>query len=119
MNDCGIDAPFIHQSDSHIGRSTAFYDVALQTLGMHRAMRMPENVGSDGIGYKFDYPVFRIDRFHPDRVRQHTAFAAKSRADVDAFRAAALKASGTDNGAPDQRDQTTMPRSYSTRMVTT
>jgi predicted lactoylglutathione lyase len=31
------------------------------------------------------------------------AFAAKSRADVDAFHAAALKVGGTDNGAPGLR----------------
>jgi catechol 2,3-dioxygenase-like lactoylglutathione lyase family enzyme len=47
--------------------------------------------------------VFWIDRFHPHGVRQHTAFAAKSRAEVDAFYAAALSAGGSDNGAPGQR----------------
>ena len=86
-----------------VGRSAAFYNAALHALGMHRAMQMPENVGSDGIGYGFDYPVFWIDRFHPHSVRQHTAFAAKSRAEVDAFHAAAPNAGGTDNGAPGQR----------------
>ena len=43
------------------------------------------------------------DRFHPHSVRQHTAFAANSRTEVDAFHAAALRAGGTDNGAPGQR----------------
>jgi predicted lactoylglutathione lyase len=51
----------------------------------------------------FDYPVFWIDRFHPHGVRQHTAFAARNRAEVEAFRAAALKAGGTDNGPPGLR----------------
>ncbi len=86
-----------------VGRSASFYDAALKALGMRRSMQMPENVGSDGIGYGFDYPVFWIDQFHPHSVRQHTAFMAKSRAEVDAFHAAALKAGGTDNGAPGQR----------------
>ena len=87
-----------------VGRSAAFYDAALKALGMRRAMQMPEDVGSDGIGYGFDYPVFWIDRFHPHSVKQHTAFAAKSRAEVDAFHEAALKAGGAaDNGAPGQR----------------
>jgi predicted lactoylglutathione lyase len=44
--------------------------------------------------------VFWIDRFHPHGVKQHTAFAAKSRAEVDAFHAAGIAAGGTDNGAP-------------------
>jgi catechol 2,3-dioxygenase-like lactoylglutathione lyase family enzyme len=39
-------------------------------------------------------------------VRQHTAFAAKNRAEVDTFHAAALKAGGTDNGPPGLRDTT-------------
>jgi catechol 2,3-dioxygenase-like lactoylglutathione lyase family enzyme len=65
---------------------------------------MPENVGSDGIGYGVDYPVFWIDRFHPHGVKQHTAFAAKSSAAVDAFYAAALQAGGTDNGHPGFRE---------------
>lgn len=83
--------------------SSAFYDVALGALGMRRAMQMPEGVGTDGVGYGFDYPIFWIDRFHPHSTRQHTAFAARSRAEVDAFHAAALAAGGRDNGAPGDR----------------
>lgn len=64
---------------------------------------MPDNVGTDGIGYGIDYPVFWIDRFHLHSVKQHTASAAKDRAEVDAFHAAGLKARGTDNGAPGLR----------------
>jgi predicted lactoylglutathione lyase len=40
---------------------------------------------------------------HPHSVKQHTAFAAKTRAEVDAFHAAALKAGGAENGAPGLR----------------
>ena len=86
-----------------VGRSAPFYDMALAALGLRRVMQMPENVGSDGIGYGVSFPIFWIDRFHPHSARQHTAFAAKSRTEVDAFHAAALKAGGTDNGAPGLR----------------
>jgi catechol 2,3-dioxygenase-like lactoylglutathione lyase family enzyme len=87
-----------------VGRSSDFYDAALGALGLRRVMQLPENSGTDGIGYGVDYPIFWIDRFHPHGVKQHTAFAAKSRAEVDAFYTAALKAGGIDNGPPGLRD---------------
>ena len=86
-----------------VARSAAFYDAALRALGLRRAMQLPENDGADGVGYGADYPVFWIDRFHPHGVKQHTAFAARSRAEVDAFHTAALKAGGIDNGRPGLR----------------
>jgi catechol 2,3-dioxygenase-like lactoylglutathione lyase family enzyme len=86
-----------------VRRSAAFYDAALGARGLRRVKQIPEGVGIDGIGYGVDYPIFWIDRFHPHSVKQHTAFAAASRAQVDAFHAAALEAGGTDNGAPGQR----------------
>jgi catechol 2,3-dioxygenase-like lactoylglutathione lyase family enzyme len=88
---------------SDVARSAAFYDAALGALGLRRVRQMPEGVGSDGIGYGVDYPVFWIDRFHPHSVKQHTGFVAASRAQVEAFYVAALKAGGTDNGAPGMR----------------
>ena len=87
-----------------VARSAAFYDVVLSALGLRRVVQIPKDDGADGVGYGVDYPVFWIDRFHPHSVKQHTAFAAKSRAQVDAFHAAALKAGGADNGAPGLRD---------------
>jgi catechol 2,3-dioxygenase-like lactoylglutathione lyase family enzyme len=86
-----------------VASSATFYDAALKALGMRRVTQMPDNVGTDGIGYGFEFPVFWIDRFHPHSARQHTAFAAKGRDEVDAFHAAALKAGGTENGAPGLR----------------
>jgi len=86
-----------------IRRSANFYDAALGVLGLRRVLQMPDNVGTDGIGYGFQYPVFWIDRYHPHSVKQHTAFAARSRAEVDAFYTAALNAGGIDNGAPGLR----------------
>ena len=88
-----------------VARSARFYDAALGALGLRRVTEMPVDEGSDGIGYGIDYPVFWIDRFHPHGVKQHTAFAARSHFEVDAFHAAALRAGGTDNGAPGLRSE--------------
>lgn len=95
-----------------VGRSAVFYDAALGALGLRRSMQLPEEDGSDGIGYGEDYPIFWIDRFHPPSVRQHVAFAARSRAQVDAFHAAALEAGGIDNGAPGAREEQSSPEYY-------
>ena len=89
---------------ANVVRSAAFYDVALSALGLRRVVQLPEKDGADGVGYGADYPVFWIDRFHPHGVKQHTAFAAKGRAEVDAFYTAAVKAGGIDNGPPGLRD---------------
>jgi catechol 2,3-dioxygenase-like lactoylglutathione lyase family enzyme len=93
---------------ANMGRSAAFYDAALGALGLRRAMQLPEDEGTDGIGYGVEYPIFWIDRFHPHSVRQHVAFAARDRAEVDAFHAAALDAGGTDNGPPGDRAEERM-----------
>ena len=87
-----------------VARSAVFYDAALAALGLRRVRQIPEGTGSDGVGYGVDYPVFWIDRFHPHSVRQHTAFVARSRAEVEAFYKAALAAGGRDNGPPGPRD---------------
>jgi len=47
--------------------------------------------------------MFWIDLFHPHGVKQHTAFRARSRQQVDAFHEAALVAGGMDNGQPGLR----------------
>ena len=90
-------------------RSAAFYDATLGALGLGRVVQLPENEGTDGIGYGVEYPVFWIDRFHPHSVGQHVAFAAESRAEVESFYAAGLRAGGTDNGAPGLREGVTRP----------
>jgi catechol 2,3-dioxygenase-like lactoylglutathione lyase family enzyme len=83
-----------------VARAAAFYDAALGALGLRRAAQLPPSDGADAVGYGLEYPVFWIDRFHPAGVRNHTAFAATSRAQVDAFHAAAISAGGRDNGKP-------------------
>lgn len=86
-----------------VASAAAFYDAVLSTLGMRRLVQLPAESGLDAVGYGVEFPVFWIDRFHPHGVEQHTAFAARSRAQVDAFYAAALAAGGLDNGPPGLR----------------
>lgn len=95
---------------SDMPAAARLYDAALGALGLRRVMQLAD--GADGVGYGVDYPVFWIDRFHPHGVRQHTAFAAKSRAEVDAFHAAAIAAGFTDNGPPGSREAKGYPRGY-------
>lgn len=89
---------------SDVIRSAAFYDAALGALGLRRIMQLPGDSGADAIGYGTKYPIFWIDRFHPHGTRNHTAFVARSRGEVDSFHAAAIRAGGTDNGPPGMRD---------------
>jgi catechol 2,3-dioxygenase-like lactoylglutathione lyase family enzyme len=97
---------------SDMAAAAKVYDAALGALGLRRLMEMKG--GADGIGYGVDYPIYWIDRFHPHGAKQHTAFTAKSRAEVDAFHAAALAAGAKDNGSPGLRDtaQGYPPRYY-------
>jgi catechol 2,3-dioxygenase-like lactoylglutathione lyase family enzyme len=97
---------------ANVSRSAAFYDAALGALGMRRVIEMPPQKGTDGVGYGLDYPIFWIDRYHPNSVKQHIAFAARSRTEVDAFHAAALQAGGTDNGRPGAREHQSTPVYY-------
>jgi catechol 2,3-dioxygenase-like lactoylglutathione lyase family enzyme len=104
-----IDHTGIGVSDIH--RSATFYEAALHPLGIRALVRLTldfkpaGNYGPDlgGVGYGVDYPMFWIDVFHPHGVRQHTAFRAINRQQVDDFHAAAVKAGGADNGAPGLR----------------
>lgn len=97
---------------ANVAVSAAFYDAVLGALGMRRVMQMPEDTGMDGVGYGVEYPIFWIDKFHPHSTRQHTAFVAKSRAEVHAFHAAALVAGGKNNGAPGARENQSSPTYY-------
>jgi catechol 2,3-dioxygenase-like lactoylglutathione lyase family enzyme len=90
---------------ANVEHSAAFYDAVLGALGLGRVKQLRSGQALDGVGYGVDFPIFWIDRYHPHSVRQHTAFAASSRAEVDAFYAAAIEAGATDNGAPGLRQQ--------------
>jgi catechol 2,3-dioxygenase-like lactoylglutathione lyase family enzyme len=83
------------------GRSKAFYEQALAPLGV--ALLMEFAGAAAGFG-KSGRPSFFLEAHgEPVRGRLHIALRAETRAQVDAFHAAALEAGGTDNGAPGVR----------------
>ena len=97
---------------SNIARSANFYDAALGALGLRALVRITKtfeiadsrsNSDLGGVGYGAAYPIFWIDIFHAHGMRQHTAFRARSREEVQAYHAAALSAGGQDNGGPGLR----------------
>ena len=86
--------------------SKPFYDACLAALDISIVMEVtPEQTGGyHGVGYGQDgKPVFWLGNGGPRGSGIHIAFTAKSRAQVDAFYAAALKAGGKDNGSPGLR----------------
>ncbi|ATY31446.1 VOC family protein [Sphingomonas psychrotolerans] len=88
---------------SDLAKSSAFYAAALAPLGIAELMRVtPEQTGAGtAIGYGKDgKPFFWIGDEERVGAGTHIAFAVDSRAEVDAFYAAALAAGGTDNGGP-------------------
>ncbi len=90
---------------SNFARSKAFYAKALAPLGytvmMEFAAGQIAEVETAGLGT--EKPDFWIARGAPNLPRLHIAFAAGSRAEVDAFYRAALSAGGRDNGPPGVR----------------
>jgi catechol 2,3-dioxygenase-like lactoylglutathione lyase family enzyme len=88
-----------------VARSKRFYDEALRPLG-YRCVRAARS--AEGYGYGADAIFFWIlSAEHPveadDRSGLHFCFTAPTRAAVDAFHAAALRAGGRDNGPPGLR----------------
>lgn len=96
---------------SDIVRSSQFYEASLRPLGctiimcIDSEMKLTEidNRNLAGVAFGVDYPSFWIDIFHPSAAKQHTAFRATSRDEVDAFHREGLAAGGLDNGAPGLR----------------
>jgi catechol 2,3-dioxygenase-like lactoylglutathione lyase family enzyme len=86
-----------------LGLSAAFYDAALGALGFRRVF---EDDDAIGYGIEDDKDLLCL-KLRPDATPPgagfHMAFAAPSRAAVDAFHAAALRVGGSDNGAPGLR----------------
>jgi len=84
-------------------KATAFYDAVLPTLGCKRIIEH-----EDAVAYGRVYPEFWV---HPPlddgeagtANGSHIAFFARSKAEVDAFHAAAIAAGGEDAGAPGPR----------------
>ena len=87
-------------------RSKAFYEAALEPLGIRLLM---EFEGSAGFGKETEHgpkPFFWIGgRGRPAVSGAHVAFGVRAPEQVDAFHAAALAAGATDNGAPGLRPQ--------------
>lgn len=95
---------------SDLARSAAFYDAALAPLGYARVwadIRPGEPNQAIGYGRSGGQDKFAIklrpDMSPPPASGFHLAFAASSRAAVDAFHEASLAAGGLDNGAPGPR----------------
>lgn len=79
-------------------RAGVFYDAALGALGYRRVF---EDETAIGYGLIDDQDLLCLklrDDAHAPGAGFHLAFAAGSRAQVDAFYAAALASGGTDNG---------------------
>jgi catechol 2,3-dioxygenase-like lactoylglutathione lyase family enzyme len=98
-----LDHLTVHVSDFE--RSRAFYSAALAPLGYRAVMEpapgvvgfFPPRDESAAVG------SFWINSTRTPVTAGHVAFAARDRATVDAFHAAALAAGGTDNGPPGLR----------------
>ena len=86
-------------------RAKAFYDAALGALGAKLLMTVPKEFtgGRWVAGYGRGKPDFWLTESADIGPGRHYAFTASSRAEVDAFHAAALAAGGRDNGAPGLR----------------
>jgi catechol 2,3-dioxygenase-like lactoylglutathione lyase family enzyme len=113
-----IDHSGIGVSDIH--RSARFYEAALRPLGVGIVARISrrfepmadQSTDLGGVAYGIDYAAFWIDVFHPHGVKQHIAFRARSRKQVDAFHEAALLAGGIDNGPAGLRSGGSSPGYY-------
>ena len=84
---------------SDIAKSKAFYTAALAPLGYKALMDFGEAAGF-GVPPK---PDFWLGAGAPGEPKNHVAFRAATRAEVDAFYRAAIAAGGRDNGAPGLR----------------
>lgn len=90
-------------SVSDFAAAKAFYTAALKPLGISVLMEVPKavtgNVDVAGLGSN-GKPFFWLVAAGKTTPRVHLAFAASSRAEVDAFYKAAIAAGGKDNGPP-------------------
>lgn len=86
-----------------ITRSRAFYAAALAPLGF-RIVAEEKDGEATVVMFGTGEPEFVIaDKDRPGEAN-HVAFRAETRAQVDAFHAAALAAGGRDNGGPGVRE---------------
>lgn len=90
---------------SDYAKAKAFYDAAFAALGGGLLMEVPAAFtgGVKVVGYGRDEPAFWLNEAGEPGPGRHVAFAARDRAEVDAFYAAAMAAGGRDNGGPGLR----------------
>jgi len=90
-------------------RSRLFYETALAPLGLgllHTLTPDQSEAGGTVHGFGRDgNAFFWIGDNEAVGEGTHVAFAARGRAEVEAFHAAAIRAGGRDNGAPGLRSQ--------------
>jgi catechol 2,3-dioxygenase-like lactoylglutathione lyase family enzyme len=93
-------------SVADFAKAKAFYTAALEPLGITVLMEFPKavtgNVDVAGLGSN-GKPFLWLADAGKTTPRVHLAFAAGSRAEVDAFYKAAIAAGGKDNGPPGVR----------------
>jgi catechol 2,3-dioxygenase-like lactoylglutathione lyase family enzyme len=89
---------------SDLERSRRFYAEALEALGLSEIGPWSDARREISFGLK-EANDFAISEEYEVGGQLHIAFAADSRAQVDAFHAAALAAGGRDNGAPGPRPE--------------
>lgn len=87
-----------------VPKAVAFYDKVLAALGYKRVMEFLPHA----VGYGTDHPNFWVQAPADGKAPSvgngvHISFAASTKAAVNAFHAAALKAGGKDEGAPGPR----------------
>lgn len=80
-----------------------FYDAALSALGLRRVVEDDEVIGYGVVDDEDLLCLKQRDTAQAPGAGTHVAFAASTRAAVDAFHAAGLAAGGRDNGAPGLR----------------
>jgi catechol 2,3-dioxygenase-like lactoylglutathione lyase family enzyme len=95
-------------SVSDFAAARAFYSAALMPLGISVLRELPKSMTSNvdiaGLGSN-GKPFFWLADAGKTSPRVHLAFAAASRAEVDAFYKAAISAGAKDNGPPGVRPQ--------------
>jgi catechol 2,3-dioxygenase-like lactoylglutathione lyase family enzyme len=89
-----------------VARAATFYDPVLKALGYKRVADY--SPGAIAYGESKDKPEFWVGLPHDRRVPSggngtHVSFAAKTKAAVNKFHEAALKAGGSNNGEPGPR----------------
>lgn len=94
-----------------LARASAFYDAVLAPLALVRRKELPHAVGYGNRARQAPcfWLLLRREGGAGAGIGLHVSFQAQSRAAVDAFHAAALKAGGKDGGAPGERPEYTQP----------